>query len=214
MLNLRMMTWSSALKLILAGYFLIHFTGCAIGVTKVAVDHDKLAVIDDKNDGKILVKTFTDDRKDTQYIGNKRNVFGKVLGHIATIDAVKLETTLTKYFAEALEEAGYDTVIENPDAEVDMQKIHFDAVVEGKILEFWMDLYGACWHYMKVNVKALDKDARTVLWEKEIASEEKNVLWIGTTAEYERVIRESLTKSLNQAAAEFAADDFRDTFKE
>ncbi len=46
------------------------------------------------------------------------------------------------------------------------------------------------------------------MWEKDIQGEEKNVLWLGTTSEYEKVIRQALTKALNQAAKEFASDEF------
>jgi hypothetical protein len=62
-------------------------------------------------------------------------------------------------------------------------------------------------------VKALEKDTQQVLWEKEVRAEEKNVLWVGVAAEYEKVIREALTKALNQAAKEFASEEFYKALK-
>jgi hypothetical protein len=46
------------------------------------------------------------------------------------------------------------------------------------------------------------------LWENIIEGAEKRVLWVGATGEYERIIREALTKALNKAAEEFASEGF------
>ena len=37
---------------------------------------------------------------------------------------------------------------------------------------------------------------------------ESRVLWVGATGEYERIIREALTKALNKALDEFTSDEF------
>jgi hypothetical protein len=93
------------------------------------------------------------------------------------------------------------------------EKIKFDAMFEGEIVEFWMDLYMAVWHKVGVKLTAKRPDSKEVLWEKVIHDEDKNVLWIGATAEYEKVIRQALTKALNKAASEFASDEFFKTIK-
>jgi len=203
---------SLALVIILASFA----TGCAVGVTRVNVTHDSLATIENKREGDILVKQFVDKRKDTQYIGNKRNMFGMVLGHVGTQEGLKIHDLLTKYFAEALREAGYNAIIQESESAGIAKGIRFDAIdaiVEGEIREFWLDLYMATWHKVAVLVKALDKDTQQVLWEKEVRGEEKNVLWVGVAAEYEKVIREALTKALNQAAKEFASEQFYKALK-
>ena len=46
-----------------------------------------------------------------------------------------------------------------------------------------------------------------------IHGEAKNVLWAGATSEYEKVIRQALTKALNNAASEFASDEFDKAIK-
>jgi len=189
--------------------------GCALGVTRVNVSHDPLNRIENKKEGNILVNEFKDVRpQKREYIGNKRNMYGMVLGHIGTESGVSLAEILTKYFAESLSEAGYKTVVmkeaKMPDGS---EKIKFDAMLEGEIVEFWMDLYMAVWHKVGVKLTAKHSDSKEVLWEKVIHGEDKNVLWIGATAEYEKVIRQALTKALNKAASEFASDEFLKTIK-
>jgi hypothetical protein len=106
-------TLGSIILLILLALF---SGGCALGVTRVNITHDPLEHIKNKKEGNILVKQFVDKRKDTQYIGNKRNMHGMVLGHIGTKEGIKLEILLTNYFVEALKEAGYNAVIQEAQA--------------------------------------------------------------------------------------------------
>ncbi len=187
--------------------------GCAIGTTRVAVSHEPLDRIENKKEGNILVKQFVDKRNDTMYIGNKRNGFGMVLGHIGTEQGVKLEVLLTNYFAEALKEAGYNIVIQEAPSDITPNQVKFDAIVNADIIDFWLDLYMAVWHYVKVKVKALDPVNQNVIWEKDIKGDEKNALWLGISSEYEKVISQSLTKALNQAGKEFASDEFYKSLK-
>jgi len=188
--------------------------GCAIGVTRVRIDHDPLIRVENKKEGNILVSEFKDVRPVREYIGNKRNAYGMVLGHIGTESGVSLTEILTKYFAEALNQAGYTVAImKETKVPEGSEKIKFDAMLEGEIREFWLDLYMAVWHYVTVRLIAERPESKEVLWEKVVNGEEKRVLWVGATAEYERIIRESLTKALNQAVSEFASDEFRQAIR-
>jgi len=184
--------------------------GCALGVTRVIVNHDPLIRVENKKEGTILVSQFKDVRpRKTEDIGNKRNMFGMVLGHIGTESGVSMTEILTKYFAEALSEAGYTVVImKEMKVPEGSEKIKFDAMLDGEVLEFWLDLYMAVWHSVSVKLIAKHPDSKEVLWEKVVDGEEKRVLWVGVTAEYERIIREALTKALNKAVSEFASDEF------
>jgi len=130
-------------KFVLIIIFLIVSNGCAIGVTRVHVAHDLLAPVDNTREGDILIKQFTDERTDTYHIGNKRNTFGMVLGHIGTLEGVELAPLLTKYFAEALSQAGYNAIIEDSESDEKLDDITFDVVLEGEIKTFWLDLYMA-----------------------------------------------------------------------
>jgi len=189
------------------------FFGCAIGTTKVSVNHAPIIKIESKKEGNLLVKRFTDKRPVTAFIGNKRNGYGMVVGNIGLQDGILLEDLLTQYFAEALREAGYNAVIDKDRQQFPQQNIKFDAVIDGQIVEFWLDLYMAVWHRVGVVIRVLDPDSNKVLWENIMEGAEKRVLWIGATGEYERIIREALTKALNRAAEEFASDRFQQAIK-
>ena len=188
-------------------------SSCAVGTTKLKISHGPLQTATAKKEGTVLVKQFVDNRKATEYIGNKRNGFGMVMGHVGTMGGVKLEVLLTKYFAEALQEAGYKTVIEEANVSQTEAPENFDAIIDGEILVFWMDLYMAVWHRIEVKVRALDPLKQDVLWEDVIKGAEKRTLWVGATAEYERIIREAMTKALNRAVEEFSSSEFYKAIK-
>jgi hypothetical protein len=200
----------SFVNLYLIVFLSFFICGCAVGITRVEVLHEPLNQINDKNEGNILIKQFVDKRPDTRYIGNKRNALGIVMGHIATKEEIKLEKLLTQYFAEALKEAGYNAIIQEEQFD-NISKI--DAIIEGEIIEFWIDMRATVWHKMEVKVIALDPYNYNVLWEKYIRGEYTNVLWLGITSEYENVIRQALTKALNQAARGFASYEFYKAIK-
>lgn len=188
-------------------------SGCALGITKINVTHDPLERVENKKEGNILVRQFTDKRKDTQYIGNKRNIYGMVLGHIGLKEGTKLEVLLTTYFAEALREAGYNAVILESQSTDMSSPVKFDAILDGEIIEFWLDLYFAVWHKVGVKVRAISPISQIVLWEKDIRGEQTNVLIFGIPSEFEKVISQALTKALNQAAKEFSSDEFYNAIK-
>ena len=189
--------------------------GCALGVTRVKIDHDPLTRIENKKEGNILVSQFKDVRtKEKEYIGNKRNMYGIVMGHVGAEPGVNLTEILTKYFAESLVEAGYKVeAMKEAKPVEESQKIKFDAIMDGEIIEFWMDLYMAVWHKVTVRLTAQHPDSKEVLWEKVIHGEQKNVLMWGVASEFEQVIRQALTKALNKAASEFASDEFTKAVK-
>ncbi len=182
--------------------------GCAVGTTELVIGHNELNTVQDKKAGSLLVKEFTDSRKDTNYIGNKRNGFGMVLGHVGLQDGENLESILTSYFAEALQESGYSVTVSSGEKNDGTSEKNYDAVIEGDIIEFWMDLYMAVWHKVKVDIKAVNPADDAILWENQISGSEKRVLWVGATGEYERIIREAITKTLNKALEEFTGEEF------
>lgn len=197
-------------RMIFIGLVALLLGGCAIGTTQLEVTHNQLEKIEAKKNGNILVKQFSDKRKeDHQYIGNKRNGFGMVLGHVGLKDGQTLEDLLTGYFADALREAGYNAVIQGASATDAQQSVKFDAIVEGEIVEFWLDLYMKVWHNVEVKTRVVHPTSQAVLWENHIQADQSNVLWIGVSGEFEKVINEALTKALDQAAKDYASDDFQ-----
>ena len=189
--------------------------GCAFGVTRVNVNHDPLNRIENKKQGNILVNQFKDVRPRQGNISEVSEICTEcVMGRIGKESGVSLTEILTKYFAESLSEAGYKTVVmkeaKMPDGS---EKIKFDAMLEGEIVAFWLDLYMAVWQIVDVKLTAKHPDSKEVLWEKVIHGDQTNVLWLGATGEYEKVIRQALTQALNKAASEFASDEFFKTIK-
>ena len=174
------------------------------------ISHGPLDEVTPQREGTILVKRFVDEREPEQkpYIGNKRNGFGMVLGHVAALEGVEIESRLAEYFAEALRQAGYEAIVADPQAATGSDGVHYDAVLEGRIQTFWLDLYMAVWHKVAVNLSLLDQDSQRVLWEGDVEGSEANTLWIGATAEFEKVVRQAMTQALNRAATEFASEDF------
>ncbi len=185
--------------------FFVFSTGCAVGPTIVKVNHEPINKVSNKKEGKILIKTFIDKREDghKEHIGNKRNTYGMVLGWIDSND--KIENVLTKYFAEALREAGYEVSITTvlPENISD-----YDALIEGNILDFWLDLYMMVWHSVLIEIKIVDNISLKPVWQKEFKGDESNVLWLGIISEYEQVISEALTEALNKAVDEFSSEEF------
>ncbi len=195
---------------------LVGVVGCAIGTTKVSsLSPDPLQQITNKKKGEILVNQFVDSRQidNKNYIGNKRNGFGMVLGHVGLPDGVKLEPLVTNYFADALKEAGYNVVINDSPASPVPGNVKFDAVIDGEITRFWLDLYMKTWANVDVKITALDPTSKKKLWEKTIHGDKTNTLWVGTSSEFEKVIKEALTIASNKAAQEFASDEFYNAIK-
>ena len=182
--------------------------GCAIGTTRLAISHAPLAPVAQQRQGDVLVRPFVDKRENTQYMGNKRNGFGMVLGHVAAQEGVKLDELLTQYFIEALQDAGYNAVLDKSPPEGLAHPLKCDAIIDGEIVEFWMDNYMSVWHRVGVKVKAINPVDQRVVWETLIEGAEKRTLWVGATGEFERIVREATTIALNRAAQEFSSDDF------
>ncbi len=190
------------------------FGGCAVGTTELRISHNELNEVSTKKQGNILLKPLVDTRPNTTFIGNKRNAYGMVLGHVGIQENKKLDEILTEYFAETLERAGYKVTIFNDQIHNNNSTNDFDALIEGNILEFWMDLYMTVWHKIKLNIQAINPTNEKLLWEKEIAGSQKRVLWVGATGEFERIVREALTNTLNTALEEFSSDEFYYSLRE
>jgi hypothetical protein len=182
--------------------------GCAMGTTRLAISHSPLVPVVPKRQGDVLVRPFVDTRPHPEHIGNKRNGYGMVLGHVAAREGVKIDALMTQYFIEALQDAGYNATLDTSTAGSLAPQVKCDAIIDGEIVEFWMDLYMMVWHRVGVKVKAINPADQKVTWEKLIQGAEKRTLWVGATGEYERIVRQAVTKALNRAAQEFASDDF------
>ena len=143
-------------------------SGCATGTTRLVLSHGPLDPVVQKRQGDVLVRPFVDKREHTTYIGNKRNGFGMVLGHVATQEGVKVDELLTQYFIEALKQAGYNAILDKSTPGGVTPQLKCDAIINGEIVEFWMDLYMLVWHRVGVNVKAINPENQKIVLEKHI----------------------------------------------
>ena len=168
----------------------VSLVNCALGTSKLQVSHSPLPAATTHHAGTIHVRQFTDSRTgaDKSIIGNKRNGFGMVLGHIAIKGDKSVAQVMTDFVADALRSSGYNTVL------------------EGDVDEFWMDLYAAVWHNVGLNLK-LRRGGSTV-WQKRVHGRETNVLWLGLPGEGRMVIREAIDSALKKAAQEFSSPAF------
>jgi len=187
-------------RLSIAAFGALTLSNCAIGESKIALAHSPVAATSPQRSGTVVVRTFTDSRKDIDRIllGNKRNGFGMVLGSYAIKGNKSVARTVTGHFADALTAAGYQVVVSD--------SASGGAVLTGDIHELWLDLYAATWANVGVNLQ-LKNGGRTV-WSKNIEAKETNVLWVGVPSEIEKVLRQAMDKALAQAAQEFASDSF------
>lgn len=179
-------------------------SGCAVGTTRVTITPSPLGVSSNQHSGTILVRTFKDVRQDDhKYIGNKRNGFGIPVGRIGLERGKELEVMVTGYIAQALRHAGYIAVLQGQPGSTSP-----NAILDGEIKSFWMDMYMKAWHHIDLRLTLLDRNGQRVRWQRSVEGDESNVLWIGATAEYERVINTALDRALNKAAAEFSSEEF------
>lgn len=189
-------------RLILGLLASVSLVNCAIGTSKVQVSHSPLPAAVTKHSGTIYVRQFTDSRKleDKSQIGNKRNGFGMVLGHLAIKGGKSVAQVMTDCVADALRAAGYHVVVEGQGGGAG------NAVLEGDVYEFWMDMYAAVWHNVGLELKL--KRSGAVAWEKRIDARETNVLWLGLPGESRAVVREAIDSALKKAGKEFSSARF------
>jgi hypothetical protein len=191
--------------------------GCSFGTTQVEVAHSPMAPpvtsATSAPGETILVQRFVDDRpaEQRQYIGNKRNGLGLVLGHVGMREGERLEDVMTQAFVDALRHAGYRAVVQPPPP---APLEPYAAVLEGRIRGFWLDLYMATWHAVDVKLILKDHAGTHALWDRKVHGEKTNVLWVGQPSEYENVIRGALDAALENAAREFVAAPFHDAVKQ
>ena len=200
------------IRVLLAGALGILVSGCAIGTTRVRVYHRELSSASKTRQGKILVKRLVDkrDAKQQPYIGNKRNGFGMVLGHYAVADG-QLEDVLTRHFADALSKAGYEAQVDAGGAPAGDAQC--DAILEGDIDEFWLDMYMRVWHKVSVALRAKNPKTGDVLWTGRAEGNSNNMLWLGINAEIERAIADALTPALDSAVQSFGSEQFYGSIK-
>lgn len=184
-------------------------TACAFGTTPVDVTRSPFGGGSPPREGDIAVRTLEDlrpvDRR--PYVGAKRNGYGMVLGHLSVPPGRTLTEILSGHLVEGLQHAGYRAALEGAGSDDVPEDFDPVAFLEGDVHDFWLDMYMATWHNADLGIRLRDGNDE-LLWEGRYKGDESNVLWLGLTPEFERVIRQALDKALHSAVADFSHEDF------
>lgn len=190
-------------RLIFLAVSAVSLSQCAVGTTKINAVHTPLQASNQPR-GTIYVKQFTDSRQvdNKATIGNKRNGFGMVLGTLAIKNKEGVSGLMTEAVADALRASGYKTIIEGQGTTPGNLP-----VMEGDVYEFWMDLFTTTWHNVGVELKLRNPSGK-LAWEKKINGTETNVLWLGISEEFTKVMRQSIDEAKQEAVKEFSSASF------
>ena len=205
------------------GASLVFLTGCGTTarITPVAVSHSAIGSVENRKSGTILVKTFAlarkQDPKFGRAIGSVPSAAGPGLNWVfVSSDPLGVGVQTTEFFSEALNAAGYKTIIETPETAADAKTA--SAILQGQIREFW--LYGGLGGVdgkISVALKLFSPDGNNVLWEKEFATVRQKGMAFASyqtfANESVKVLSAALDDLLNQAAKEFASEQFYENRK-
>lgn len=197
------------LRLAVCLFICAFFGNCAFGTARITLTHEPLPNPPAKRQGTIMLERFTDERpidKGGEYIGNKRNGYGMVLGHVA-LDNAKLDSVLTGFIGEALSNTGY-TVVYNTSkvtADADVTAV---PIMTGKIKECWMDMYMVANAQVSIDLDLVTPDKKEVLWKSNINGGKVNLLWLGIKSEYANVYNSAINFALDSAQQKFSSEEF------
>jgi hypothetical protein len=200
--------FNRSLKLVSICFVCSLLANCAIGPTKIALGYESLPNVDKKRTGEIIIKPFVDARKSDQRrghkIGNKRNMYGMVLGSIETYDSVSLDSTITSYFAQVLRNIGYNVVIAQSSVPADATN-----VLEGEIKDYWLDMYMMVWHNIDIDLKlSSGVKGSKPKWSGCVQGKQSNALMWGVAKEFEEFVYKANTNMLKNAEVIFSSDSF------
>lgn len=179
---------------------------CALGTTRIPVECDALAPVAQQRAGRLLVRPLADARagREADIQGTKRNGLGMPLGSIGVPEGRTVSGVVTDQVASAIRHAGYDVTVAD---DAHASGAGYDAVVEGDIRSFWLDLYVAVWHEVDLDLRVVDPSSGAPRWSGNVKASETNALWLGIASEFETVVREATTKAMDQTAQAFASEE-------
>lgn len=200
-------------------FFMVFFSIGCVGAVPIYIAHEPLNPVENKKDGRILIKQFVSKVESSGsiiFVGSEEEKIRQKRQSEKRKESqrVSMGMLITNFFAEALEEAGYKVVFQEEQSAGSQNQVKFDAIVTGEIWGFNIEkkeftFYSKLW----VKVEVLDPVNQKVLWRKQFIGEETNANWTGEVVEFNKVIRQAATKALNQAVTEFASDEFYKTIK-
>lgn len=206
-------------------FFMVFFSIGCVRAVPIYIAHEPLNAVENKKDGRILIKQFVSKVESSGsiiFVGSEEEKLRQKRQYEKGEESQRasMGMLMTSFFAEALEDAGYQVVFQEEQSANSKNQGKFDAIIAGEIWGFNIEggkktgkksltLYSKLW----VKVEALDPVNQKVLWRKQFIGEERNANWSSNVSEYNKVIRQAATKALNQAVTEFASDAFYKAIK-
>jgi|GEM_PF-1234574 len=200
---------NSIFRFVIGGIICAFISNCAFGTAKIKLTHETLSEPKVKRQGTIVLEKFSDERqadKGGEFIGNKRNGYGMVLGHVA-IDSGKVDSVLTSFVGDVLKNTGY-TVIYNTQITNAVADITSAPIMTGKIKECWMDMYMIANAQVAIDLSLLTPDKKETLWQSNISGGKVNLLWWGIKSEFANVYKRAITFALDSAQQKFSSEEF------
>ena len=217
---------NSHLTSILIMSCVISLSGCAApkSIFPVSISHSKIEAKQASKPETIIVNPFIDNRNKNQtpYLGEilePVNVYPlppiPVLVKSGRLIVEKNKTNiaevLTNLFADALKSVGYNVLINIPstDRQSKISSIPHNAVLEGKVNEFWLTPSWTTTQSIRIELKLYNKKGTRLLWEKGIQAEHSQFVGLWSSAAFEEIIQKALDKALTQAIKAFESDGFQ-----
>jgi hypothetical protein len=188
--------------------FCIVLSNCAFGTARISLTHDPLPNPPAKRQGSVVLERFTDERPSDQggeYIGNKRNGYGMVLGHVG-LDSAKIDSVLTRYIGEALKNTGYTVIYGSAKTATAADATAAPIIMKGKIKKCWMDMYMVA--NAQIAIDLFTPNNNVPVWKSNITGEKINLLWWGVKSEFANVYKEALNFALDSAQQKFSSEEF------
>ena len=121
----------------------------------------------------------------------------------------KLGPLLTGYVADALQHAGYETVIQSATSGAPDGIDSVDGIIEGQIEVFWLNREApASWHSVRLSLSLVEEPKGRTHWHRSFESRKTRYFFFPDRADYEMVIREALDKALSDMVDAFASNEF------
>ncbi len=214
------MIGKSAVRALLVAAFLSS-GGCASDAIRLSAVHSPLLRSRPQRDGVLFVRQLEDAR-----LQQMRRFVGSSGGERAGSPPIwnsalilegdqKLGPLLTGYVADALQHAGYETVIQSATSSAPDRIDSVDGIIEGQIEVFWLNQsLPAVWHSVRLSLSLVEEPTGRTRWHRSFESRKTRTAFFPDRADYELVIREALDQALSDMVDAFASNEFYNQLRE
>ena len=189
--------------------------GCASDAIQLSAVHSPLLRSRPQREGVLLVRQLEDARLQQmrRYVGswgNERAGSPPSWNRALILEGdQKLGPLLTGYVADALQHAGYETVISSAMSGAPDEIDAVDGIVEGQIEVFWLNREApVSWHSVRLSLSLVEETTGRTRWHRSFESRKTRTSFFPERADFELVIREALDGALSDMVDAFASNEF------